>query len=335
MFECNINARKGENVKSKKIALLTSGGDAPGMNAAIRSVTRAALHHGMEVIGIRHGYTGVFKRDFIKLDALSVSDIICKGGTILYTSRCEEMRTEEGIETAVKMCQDEGFDALVVIGGDGSFRGAAELAKRGVKCIGIPATIDNDFGGSEYSIGFDTACDTCIQMIDKLQDSMSAHDRCSVVEVMGRNSGNIALHAGIGTGATAILVPEVPFDFDKDVIGKINEAQKSNKNHYLIVVSEGVKVTKELAERIRKEKNIETTENVLGYVQRGGSPAIRDRLTASLMGEKAIRLIDEDVTDRIVVLQKGTIVDIDLLSSVNLKSMFNTEMYEVANKLSI
>ena len=266
----------------KKIGVLTSGGDAPGMNAVIRAVTRAAIAKGMEVVGVRRGYNGLINGDIVPLDARSVSDIIQRGGTMLYTARCAEFRYEEGLQKAKRTCEEQGIEGLVVVGGDGSFRGAADLSARGILSIGVPGTIDNDISMTEYTIGYDTAMNTAMEMIDRIRDTTESHDRCSVVEVMGRRCGDIALNTGIAVGAIATLVPEVKYDFEKDVIERIRYAQKTGKRHFIVVVAEGVGHSEDICKRIQEETGIESRATILGHVQRGGSPTLRDRVVASL-----------------------------------------------------
>ncbi|WP_367926374.1 ATP-dependent 6-phosphofructokinase, partial [uncultured Ruthenibacterium sp.] len=255
----------------KTIGVLTSGGDAPGMNAAIRAVVRSALFKGYKVKGIRHGYNGLLTEDIIDMNLRSVSEIIHRGGTILYTARCLEFKTLEGQQKAADACRKAGIDALVVIGGDGSFRGAKDMAAQGIPCIGIPGTIDNDIACSDYTIGYDTAMNTAVEMIDKLRDTTQSHDRCSVVEVMGRNAGYIALNTGIAVGALVTLIPEVPFDLDRDVISKMKGTQKTGKKHFIIVVAEGAGKASEIANEIQARTGIDSRATVLGHVQRGGS----------------------------------------------------------------
>ena len=252
----------------KTIAVLTSGGDAPGMNAAIRAVVRTGIVKGFRVLGFMRGYNGLINGDYMEMNLRSVSDIIHRGGTMLYTARSPEFKTEEGIQKAIETCKENNIQGVVVVGGDGSFRGARDLSQRGINCIGIPGTIDNDLACSDYTIGFDTAVNTCMQAVDRIRDTAQSHDRCSVVEVMGNNTGHLALHSGIGCGATCILVPEVPYDLKKDVVGRILSYQGTGKKHFIIVVAEGTCNTNALAIQIQALTNIETRETVLGYIQR-------------------------------------------------------------------
>ena len=278
-------------MSTKTIAVLTSGGDAPGMNAALRAVVRTAISYGMHVYGVRRGYNGLLNGDMIEMNLRSVSDIIHHGGTALYTARSPEFNTPAGVQKAADKCRAMGIDGVVVIGGDGSFRGARDLTNAGIPCIGVPGTIDNDIACTEYTVGFDTAMNTAMEMVDRLRDTTESHDRCSVVEVMGRRCGDLALHTGIAVGATAILVPEVPYDFERDVIQRMKFTQKTGKKHFIIVVAEGVGGVEQLAKNIQDETGIESRATVLGHVQRGGSPTLRDRVMASRMGYHAVELL--------------------------------------------
>lgn len=319
----------------RKIAVLTSGGDAPGMNAAIRAVTRAALSKGLEVYGVYRGYNGLINGDIFPMNLRSVSDIIHQGGTMLYTARSPEFCTEEGMQKAITTCRENGIDGVIVIGGDGTFRGAQDLTKRGLPCIGIPGTIDNDISCCEYTIGYDTAMNTCIRMVDKLRDTAQSHDRCSVVEVMGRRAGYLALNVGIAVGATAILVPEVPFDFDRDIVQRMKMTSSTGKKHFIIVVAEGVGGVMELAGRIEKETGIESRATILGHVQRGGSPSVRDRILASEMGYYAVELLLGGKSNRVVATQNDRIVDFDIESALRMKKPFDFERYHIAHEISI
>lgn len=319
----------------KSIAVLTSGGDAPGMNAAVRAVARTALSKGMRVIGVHRGYNGLLNGDVFEMNLRSVSDIIHKGGTTLYTARSEEFNTPEGVKKAADTCHKLGVDGVVVIGGDGSFRGARDLTGQGILCVGIPGTIDNDIACSEYTVGFDTAMNTAMEMVDRIRDTAQSHDRCSVVEVMGRRCGDIALETGIAVGATAILVPEMPYNIEKDVIERMRFTQSSGKKHFIIIVAEGVGGVEAIAKRIEEETNIETRATVLGHVQRGGSPTLRDRVVASSMGHRAVELLEKGLGDRVVAMQGGRIVDFDITEALNMKREFNRELYNVAMDISI
>ena len=318
----------------KKIGVLTSGGDAPGMNAAVRAVARTALTSGMEVLGIRRGYQGLLSGDVFEMDLRSVSDIIHHGGTMLYTARSKEYNTPEGVQKAADMCRKLGIEGVVVIGGDGSFRGARDLTGAGIPCVCIPGTID-DVASSEYTVGFDTAMNTAVDMVDRLRDTTESHDRCSVVEVMGRRCGDLALLVGIAVGATVILVPEVPFDFQKDIIDRMQFTQKTGKKHFIIVVAEGVGGVTELAHKIEESTGIETRATVLGHVQRGGSPTLRDRVVASEMGYKAVKLLESGRSNRVIVVREGKVVDLDITEALAMKRPFNKELYDIALKISI
>ena len=321
--------------KVKSIGILTSGGDAPGMNAAIRAVVRTAISRGVKVYGVMRGYNGLIDGDVVEMSLRSVSDIIHRGGTILYTARSPLFKTEEGQKLAVENCRKFGIEGVAVIGGDGSFRGAADLTSRGINCVGLPGTIDNDISATEYTIGFDTAMNTATEMVDKLRDTTQSHDRCSVVEVMGRKAGYLALQTGIAVGATSIIVPEVPYDFEKDIISKIRDTQAAGKKHFIIVVAEGVGHVNELAERIEEATGIESRATILGHVQRGGSPTVRDRETASRMGYHAANLLCDGIGNRIVSMRGGKIVDDDIYEALAMKKEFDYEGYKIANTISI
>lgn len=322
-------------MSKKKIAVLTSGGDAPGMNAAVRAVVRSAISKGMDIYGVYRGYNGLLNGDVEQMNLRSVSDIIGNGGTMLYTARSEEFKTLEGQKKAAKHCQDLGITGVVVIGGDGSFAGARALTNAGVNCIGIPGTIDNDIACSEYTIGFDTAMNTAIQMIDKIRDTAQSHDRCSIVEVMGRRCGDIALQVGIACGATAILVPEEKYNIEIDVIERIIDTQKTGKQHFIIIVAEGVGGVVDMAKYIEQRLGIETRATILGHVQRGGSPTLRDRVVASLMGHRAVELLNEGLGNRVVAMNKGKIVDYDITEALEMPRKFNKDLYKIAKTISI
>lgn len=296
----------------KRIGVLTSGGDAPGMNAAVRAVVRTAMFHGIECYGIRRGWNGLINGDIIKLDERSVAHIINRGGTILYTARSQEFMTEEGQKQAVATCKFLGLDGIVAIGGDGTFRGALALSKYGINVIGIPGTIDNDISCTNYCIGFDTAANTAIECIDKLRDTMQSHERCSVVEVMGRNAGYLAMYVGLAVGATAVLVPESPIDFERDVIEKIRQARLNGFTHYMIVVAEGAGSAADIAKQIKDSIALDPRVTVLGHIQRGGSPSARDRVNATKMGYLAVELLMAGKTNRIVCTHDGGYIDIDI-----------------------
>lgn len=319
----------------KKIAVLTSGGDAPGMNAAIRAVVRTALGRGLEVYGVYRGYNGLINGDLRKMDLRSVSDIIHRGGTALYSARSPEFCTEEGMQKAVATCRKYGIEGLVVIGGDGSFRGAQDLTRRGVPCIGLPGTIDNDISCCEQTIGYDTALNTCMDMIDKLRDTSQSHDRCSVVEVMGRRAGYLALNVGLAVGATSILVPEVEFDFQKDIIDRMKKTAATGKKHFIIIVAEGIGHVVTLAERIEAETGVESRATILGHVQRGGDPTVRDRVLASRMGNYAVDLLMEGKSNRVVTIQSDRITDYDIEEALQMKKPFDKDLYRIAHEISI
>lgn len=316
------------------IGVLTSGGDAPGMNAAVRAVVRTAIAMGMKVKGIRRGYNGLIEGDIIDLDVRSVSDIIHRGGTVLYTARSPRFKTEEGMKEAIDNCKKHGIEGIVVIGGDGSYRGARDLSLRGIPCVGVPGTIDNDISSTEYTIGFDTAMNTAMEMVDKIRDTAQSHDRCSVVEVMGRRAGYLALQAGIAVGATAVLVPEVEFKIE-DVIEKIKATQKTGKKHFIVVVAEGVGGVEEIAKKIEAETGVEARATILGHVQRGGNPTVRDRVMATEMGYAAVKLLKDGIGNRVIGWKKGEIVNYDIYEALNMKKPFDNEMYEIAHTTSI
>lgn len=320
---------------TKKIAVLTSGGDAPGMNAAVRAVVRTALAHDMSVVGVMRGYNGLLNNDLVEMNLRSVSDIINHGGTALYTARSPEFNTPEGVKKAADNCRANQIDGVVVIGGDGSFRGARDLTGAGIPCVGVPGTIDNDIVCSEYTIGYDTAMNTAMEMVDRIRDTTESHDRCSVVEVMGRRCGDIALNTGIAVGATAILVPEVKFDLQKDVIDRIMNIQKTGKKHFIIIVAEGVGGVEEIAKAVEEKTGIESRATILGHVQRGGSPTVRDRVCASRMGSYAVQLLVAGKGNRVVAQRDGKIVDFDITEALNMKRTFDKELYDIALEISI
>ena len=319
----------------KKIGVLTSGGDAPGMNAVIRAVTRAAIAKGMEVVGVRRGYNGLINGDIVPLDARSVSDIIQRGGTMLYTARCAEFRYEEGLQKAKKTCEEQGIEGLIVVGGDGSFRGARDLSLRGIPCIGLPGTIDNDISCTDYTIGYDTCLNTIVQMVDRIRDTSESHDRCTVVEVMGRGAGYLALESGIAVGATSILVPEVEYDIERDIIARIREFQKTGKRHFIVIVAEGVGGTAEIAKKIEAETGVESRATILGHVQRGGSPTARDRIMASQMGSRAVDLLTQGIGNRVVGIRDNKIVDFDIFEALKMTKTIDMKDYELAHEISI
>ena len=319
----------------KKIGVLTSGGDAPGMNAAIRAVVRTAVFNNIEVLGVRKGYNGLINGDFIPMDARSVGETLQRGGTILQTARCLEFKEIEGVRKAVRVAKESGMDGLIVIGGDGSFRGARDLTREGLPTIAMPGTIDNDIGCSEYTIGYDTCLNTVIEAVDKLRDTCSSHERCSVVEVMGRNAGYIAVEAAIACGAEVVLIPEVPFDLQKDVIGVINKGKERGKKHNIVIVAEGVGKVVELAHTIEEQTGIESRATILGHVQRGGSPTVRDRVVASQMGAKSVELLLEGKSNRIVCMQKSEVVDVDIEEGLKMKKTISDELLRLTRQLAI
>ena len=315
----------------KTIGVLTSGGDAPGMNAAVRSVVRSAIASGCNVYGVYNGYNGLISGDIKELNRYDVSNIINRGGTVIYTARCNEFRTQEGVLKGKKTCEKFGIDGLVVIGGDGSFRGAADLSAAGIPCVGIPCTIDNDISCTDYSLGFDTALNTVVEMVDRLRETCNSHNRCSVVEVMGRHCGDLALNAGIACGAVAIVIPEIPLDFEKDVLDKIYEAKKYGKHHYIVMVAEGVGGSKEIAKKIEEATGIESRAAILAHVQRGGSPTAKDRMVATRMGDYAVHLLMDGKSNRVLGLRGNDIVDYDIQEALGMKKNINKQLYNVAN----
>lgn len=315
--------------KVKRIGVLTSGGDAPGMNAAIRAVVRTAVNLGIECVGIRRGWNGLIHSDFVPMNSDSVSHILDQGGTILYTARSEEFMTPQGREKAVSTCKLLGLEGVVAIGGDGTFRGALELSRLGIPVVGIPATIDNDLGCSNYTIGFDTACNTAVSCIDKLRDTMQSHERCSLVEVMGRHAGYLALYVGIAVGATAVLIPERGLDFQRDVVERIQESRIAGNTHYMIVVAEGVGSAVEIGKQIHEALGIEPRVTVLGHIQRGGSPSVRDRETASRMGYAAVQAIAAGQGSCIIGTQQGSLKAIPIEEALTMTKKLQMERYAV------
>lgn len=326
--------------KVKRIGVLTSGGDAPGMNSAVRAVVRTAVSHGIECVGIRRGWNGLINSDFVQLNGSSVSHIINKGGTMLYTARSMEFMNPEGRAKALNTCKLLGLDGIVAIGGDGTFRGALALSRQAAEAgsslsvVGIPATIDNDIGCSHYTIGFDTACNTAIECIDKLRDTMQSHERCSVVEVMGRHAGYLALYVGIAVGATAVLIPERDVDFQEDVVEKIRRARLAGSTHYMVVVAEGAGSAFDIGKRIHDEIGIDPRVTVLGHIQRGGSPTARDRETASRMGYEAVLTLLSNRGNRIIATRDGRIVDLDMEEALAMTKQFQMDRYQVLESLT-
>lgn len=322
----------------KRIGVLTSGGDASGMNAAIRAVVRTALADGMEVFGITRGYEGLIHGDVDRMEIRSVSEILHRGGTILYSARAPEFASPEGLSLGVRTCKQFGLEGIIVIGGDGTFRGACDLSKAGVPCVGIPATIDNDIGCSDHTIGVDTALNTIIECVDKIRDTSHSHDRCSLIEVMGRESGYLALHAGVATGATAILVPEMPLDLHEKVIRKMQDTRSTGKKHFILIAAEGINYDGgivKLASYIEDNTGVTTRSSVLGYVQRGGSPSARDRVLATRFGVHAVDLLAKGIGNRIVAEKDGKITDFDMKEALKIKKEFDYELYNMTNKISV
>lgn len=321
--------------KLKTIGVLTSGGDAPGMNAAIRAVVRKAISHGMNVKGIYQGYKGLLNEEITDLKARDVSDTIAKGGTLLYTARCHEFRTPEGQDQGAEVCRKHGIEGLVVIGGDGSFAGAQQLAARGINTIGVPGTIDLDIACTEYTIGFDTAVNTAMEAIDKVRDTSTSHERCSIIEVMGRNAGYIALWCGIANGAEDILLPE-SYDYDEQkLINNIIENRKRGKKHHIIVNAEGIGHSSSMARRIEAATGVETRATILGHMQRGGSPTCKDRVYASMMGAYAADLLAEGKSNRVVGYRNGEYVDFDINEALAMQKEIPEYMLRVSKALSI
>ena len=325
------------------IAILSSGGDAPGMNAAIRAAVRGGLGRGCRMLGVLRGYQGLIDDEVEELELRSVSDVIHRGGTMLYTARSDEFVTPAGQKKALDTLARHGADALIVVGGDGSFRGALDLARQGMQIVGIPGTIDNDIACSEYTIGYDTAVNTAIEMIDRLRDTAQSHERCSVIEVMGRHCGNIALSAGIATGATAILVPEIDLDYEKDVLERIAFTRSKGKRHFIVVASEGIfkqsdsrfSSSEEMSAAISQDSGIPARTTVLGHVQRGGSPTGRDRITASEMGYLAAELLATGRGNRILAVRAGRVCDLDVEEALSAVRHFDFELYRMSQELSL
>ena len=319
--------------KVETIGVLTSGGDAPGMNAAIRAVVRTALANGLKVKGINRGYSGLLDEDIWDMDAKSVSDIIQRGGTMLYTARCPEFMTKEGQDQGAYVCKKHGIDGLVVIGGDGSFNGARKLYERGINTIGIPGTIDLDIACTEYTIGFDTAVNTAMEAIDKVRDTSTSHERCSIIEVMGRHAGYIALWCGIANGAENILIPELNHSED-DIINNIIERKRIGKKHHIIINAEGVGDSYGMAKRVEAATGVETRATIVGHIQRGGSPTAKDRVYASSMGAKAVELLCAGKSNRVVAYRHGEFVDFDIEEALNMKKSPDEFMVNMSKKLS-
>ena len=318
----------------KKIGVLTSGGDAPGMNAAIRAVCRSAISRGMDVVGIRRGYNGLINGDVFDMNLRSVSSIVQRGGTLLFTARCPEFKTEEGLQKAVKTCKELGIEGLAVIGGDGSYRGAGDLSVRGIPCIGLPGTIDNDIASTDFTIGYDTAMNTVMELVDKLRDTSHSHDRCSVVEVMGRNAGYIAVNTAVACGATAVICPEKPYDIDV-IIEKMLRTRKVGKQNFIIIVAEGIGGSEQIAKYIQEKSGIEARATILGHVQRGGSPTVRDRVLASQMGNYAVELLEKGIGNRAIGVRGTQLVDYDIQEALKMKKPFDDAIYDLTDIISI
>ncbi len=317
----------------KTIGVLTSGGDAPGMNACVRAVVRTAIHEGLKVKGIMRGYAGLLQEEIVDMDTTSVSDTISRGGTILYTARCQEFTTPEGQQRGAEVCRKHGIDGIVVIGGDGSFRGAGKLSALGINTIGCPGTIDLDIACTDYTIGFDTAINTAMEAIDKLRDTSTSHERCSIIEVMGRRAGYIAMWCGVANGAEEILIPERYDGDEQAIINRIIEARKRGKKHYIIINAEGIGHSTSMAKRIEAATGIETRATILGHIQRGGSPTCKDRYYASMMGARAAELLRDGKSNRVVAYKHGEFVDFDIQEALQMKKDIPEDQYRIANLL--
>ena len=317
----------------KTIGVLTSGGDAPGMNAAIRAVVRTAINKGMKVKGIMRGYAGLLQEEIVDMDGTSVADTIGRGGTILYTARCPEFMTEEGQKRGAEICRKHNIDGLVVIGGDGSYRGAGKLSALGINTVGLPGTIDLDIACTDYTIGFDTAINTAMEAIDKVRDTSTSHERCSIIEVMGRHAGYIALWCGIANGAEDILLPERYDGNEQMLINRIIDNRKRGKRHHIIINAEGIGLSASMAKRIEAATGIETRATILGYMQRGGAPTCKDRVYASIMGAKAVELLEKGKTNRVVAYKHGEFLDFDIQEALNMKKDIPEDQYEISKLL--
>ena len=321
--------------KIKTIGVLTSGGDAPAMNAAVRAVVRIGKERGLNVKGIKKGYNGLLNEEIIDMTPKVTADSIMRGGTILLTARCDEFKTEEGQKRGAEVCKAHGIEGLVVIGGDGSFKGAGKLSALGINTIGLPGTIDLDIACTDYTIGFDTAVNTAMEAIDRIRDTSTSHERCSIVEVMGRNAGYIALWCGIANGAEDILLPEKYNGDEQELINRIIDNRKRGKKHHIIVNAEGIGHSASMAKRIEAATGIETRATILGHMQRGGTPTCKDRMYASIMGAKAVDLLAEGKSNRVVVMQKSEIIDLDITEALQMTRTFDVELYKIAHKISI
>lgn len=334
-METNKQSLTGGKSTINTIGVLTSGGDAPGMNAAIRAVVRTALSSGKRVVGINRGFAGLLDEDITEMTAKSVADTIQRGGTCLFTARCAEFMTPEGQDKGAAICRKHGIDAIVVIGGDGSFQGARKLAERGINTIGVPCTIDLDIACTDYTIGFDTAVNTAMQAIDKVRDTSTSHERCSIIEVMGRRAGYIALWCGIANGAEDILLPERPEDdFEAQIIENIRDKRKKGKKHHIVINAEGIGNSYEMAKRIEEATGMETRATIIGHIQRGGSPTCRDRVFASTMGAKAVDLLLEGKSNRLVAYKNGEFVDYDIEEALAMKKDLDEYMVQMSKRLS-
>lgn len=318
----------------KKIGVLTSGGDSPGMNAAIRAVVRKAIYHDIDVVGIKNGFQGLMDGNLYAMDLGSVGDIIHRGGTILRSARSATFKTDEGQQQAIEQMKANGIDGLVVIGGDGSFRGAQKLSEKGYPCIGVPGTIDNDIGGTDFTIGFDTALNTVIEAVDRVRDTASSHERTYIIEVMGRDAGDLALFAGLAGGAESIIIPEKKEEFN-DICQRLTRGHERGKKHSIILLAEGVGSGFEYGERIKEETNLETRVTVLGYIQRGGSPTAQDRVLASRLGARAVEILLNGSAGRMVGIQDNRLVDHDITESLGKKHHIDLDMYRLSKELSI
>ncbi|MGN8844592.1 6-phosphofructokinase [Niallia sp. Sow4_A1] len=318
----------------KRIGVLTSGGDAPGMNAAVRAVVRKAIFHGVEVYGVIGGYAGLISGNFRKLEVGSVGDIIHRGGTFLFSARCEEFKTKEGQQKGIEQLKKHNIDGLVVIGGDGSYMGAKALTEQGYPCVGVPGTIDNDIPGTEFTIGFDTALNTVIDAIDKIRDTATSHERTFIIEVMGRNAGDIALWAGLAGGAETILIPEEGFNLE-EIVGRLKKGQERGKKHSILVVAEGVASGVEIGKLIEENTDFDTRVSVLGHMQRGGSPTAQDRVLASRLGAYAVELLVEGKGGRAVGIEKNQLVDYDIIEALARKHTIDSNLYHLSKELSI
>lgn len=319
----------------KKIAVLTSGGDAPGMNACIRAVVRTAKYYGLEIMGIRRGYSGLLENDMVEMHMRSVSDILHRGGTMLRTARCKEMLSKQGRKKAAKILLQNEIEGLIVIGGNGSFMGAKALTEEfNIPCIGIPGTIDNDLGYTDYTLGFDTAVNTCIDIVNKLRDTMASHERINIVEVMGRSCGDIALYTGIASGAEIIVVPEVQYDIE-DIVFRICRSREKGKVSNIIVLAEGVCKAEEFAKLLKDKLKYSIRCTTIGHIQRGGSPTMADRLLAAQFGVHAVELLKEGIGNRVVGIKQNKIIDLDIIEALNAPESFDIELYKTMQRISM